>query len=220
MGHGLVLQLRSASPRDWVACGRRLSELCRAPALAVAESVELIRGLQDPEAVDAVLIVRCLDAEQLQAASDLIGPWLLEVGLTRTGSPVQGDVVFDSSRRDDVGLDGDADPNRRVAEFVETVVKAGAVWSLYDETWARARVASGDETLPFWPSADDAANSARAAWRTFAPRAIEIGAFTEEWLPGMEEDGISAAVWPSPSEGIVLTAQELARALAAASSAG
>lgn len=220
MRHRLVLQLRSAAPCDWVVCGIRLAELCRTPALRAAEGVELIRlrrdQAEDPAAVDAVLVVRCIDAEQLRAASELIGPWLVEFGLIPIGSPTPGDVVFDSDRRDDVVLAGNVDPDHRVAQFVTAVVEAGAVWGLYDETWARAPVAGHDETLPFWPTAHDAANSASGVWRTFASRAIELAAFIEQWLPSMDEDGISVAVWPSPSEGVVITAGELARALATA----
>lgn len=173
----------------------------------------------DTAAAEAQLVVRCIHADQLGAAAELIGPWLVELGLIPTRSPVQGDVVFDSSRRDDIASAGSVDSDHRVTQFAATVVEAGAAWGLYDETWARAPVAGHDETLPFWPTAADAANSAREAWKTFAPRAIELGAFIEQWLPGMNEDGISAAVWPSPCDGVVLTARELAQALTAATSA-
>ena len=116
---------------------------------------------------------------------------------------------------DEVPLDDAA----RRQRFALEVAASGMVWGLYGDTWARSPAAGEAEALPFWSSAGQAARCSTGAWEGFVPRAIERDAFVEQWLAGMDEDGIVAVLLPTPTEpGAIVGAAELGQALARAAS--
>lgn len=134
-----------------------------------------------------------LEAHDLREADDVrasrIDPWLTVLPLI--GAPeVRAGQVCD--------LSPEGSGEERLAAFVGQVLRAEKLWGLYGETWARDEPGADAEVLPFWPSAELAARCVRGGWETFAPRSIELDAFIAQWLPGMEEDGILAAISPSP----------------------
>lgn len=99
--------------------------------------------------------------------------------------------------------------------FAEEVTKAGKVWTLAsDKGWAAS--ASEDyedaEVLPFWSAADKAAAAATENWKGYAPHALPLAAFLEEWLPGMHGDVTLAGVnWGSDRKGMEMEPLKLAR---------
>ena len=121
--------------------------------------------------------------------ASIVDPWLAELSLV--GAPDVRAGAF-------VDLCAEQNPEERLAAFVERVLRAETIWGLYGHTWAREDAGDDAEVLPFWSNAALAARCVRGKWDAFAPRAIELDAFIDQWLPGMEEDGILAAISPSP----------------------
>lgn len=119
----------------------------------------------------------------------LIEPWFTELALV-DGLDVRSGEVVD--------LSPELNREERLAAFVGGVLRSEKIWGLYGDTWARDEPGADAEVLPFWPSAALAARCVRGRWDGFAPRAIALQGFVEQWLPGMEEDGILAAISPSP----------------------
>ncbi len=119
----------------------------------------------------------------------LIEPWFTELALV-DGLDVRSGEVVD--------LSPELNREERLAAFVGGVLRSEKIWGLYGDTWARDEPGADAEVLPFWPSAALAARCVRGRWDGFPPRAIAIQGFVEQWLPGMEEDGILAAISPSP----------------------
>lgn len=177
-----IFELRDAA--QWPQAEAALRDSCR----STGTDVELVRiGLRV-----GLVVLRVEDEPELagQRAS-VIDPWLAGLSLAGELDVRSGEIVDLSSEQ---GTHG------RALAFVEHVMRTKQVWGLYGETWAREDAEDDAEVLPFWPSAELAARCVRGPWATFAPRAIALEAFIEQWLTGMDEDGIVAAVSPTPSQ--------------------
>lgn len=179
-------------------------------------------GLVRVDERTAVLLVRSADAESLgRCWAAVVEPWLCAEGLAEDGVGHQGELVLDHRAQRVEAARSVAPVGVGLLEhFVRGVVESGMVWGLYAQTWARSPGLADDsehaqvEALPFWAHSDSAARCVRGPWASYAPRAIELDAFVEQWLVGMVEDGIVAVIAPSPtSPGLVLPAAELAEAL-------
>lgn len=92
-----------------------------------------------------------------------------------------------------------------IAEFVAAALAQRQVWSLRDEEgWALAVSEEDDDRLvmPFWSSAEVAADCARDEWAGFEVAAIPLDSFTEDWLPGMADDGYAVGLdWEADASG-------------------
>ncbi len=186
--------LRAAMAHHWQATFE-LDDSAQWPA------VEAMLRRRCPDAVLDVQLVRIgpcrgmvmLTGEHEAAVADvrasLIEPWFAEHRLVNALEVRSGEVV---------DLSPALNREDRLAAFVGGVLRSEKVWGLYGDTWARDESGAEAEVLPFWPTAALAARCVRGRWDAFAPRAIALEAFIEQWLPGMEEDGILAAISPSP----------------------
>ncbi|MEX1369124.1 MAG: DUF2750 domain-containing protein [Nannocystaceae bacterium] len=212
-----ISTVRLSSSPDW---DRLRSELRE--RLAAADYVPEQLGLVRVDERTAVLLVRSADAEALgRCWAAVVEPWLRAEGLVEDGAGQQGELVVDHRvEREDAARSVAAAGVGRLEHFVRGVVESRTVWGLYAQTWARSTGLADDsehaqvEALPFWSHSDSAARCVRGPWASYAPRAIELEAFVEQWLVGMVEDGIVAVIAPSPtSPGLVLPAAELAEAL-------
>lgn len=92
-----------------------------------------------------------------------------------------------------------------IAEFVATALAQQQVWSLRDEEgWALA-ISEEDEdqlVMPFWTSAAAAAECAQDEWDGFEVTEIPLAEFTDDWLPGMSEDGYAVGLdWEADATG-------------------
>ncbi|MCA9650888.1 MAG: DUF2750 domain-containing protein [Myxococcales bacterium] len=213
-----TLELRHRDERAWSRAQEVLEELVRA-ALERGTLEELRVARLDAHAVLLVLVAPD-DAALERLAPELLEPWLAASKGLEAGEPRDGEVVLVARRTPAEGdeLDGLDDAARR-QRFVLEVAASGMVWGLYGDTWARSPAAGGAEALPFWSSAGQAARCSTGAWEGFVPRAIERDAFVEQWLAGMDEDGIVAVLLPTPTEpGAIVGAAELGQALARAAS--
>ncbi|HEY2585405.1 MAG TPA: DUF2750 domain-containing protein [Tepidisphaeraceae bacterium] len=100
----------------------------------------------------------------------------------------------------------------RDKEF-ESVIKLGAparyeyaikriadrqeVWSLWENGWVLLGADDGREMVPVWPHARFAAAYAVGDWADREPRAIELSAWIDRWIPGITRDGRAVAVFPT-----------------------
>ena len=109
--------------------------------------------------------------------------------------------------------------NRFTAEqrydyFVNKVIEMKKIWGLCsDDGW----VILSDERdghLPIWPHAELADLWVTGDYSDCKPTDISLDEWLNKWLPGMEEDGLLAAVAPdTEGEGIIVSAQELAETI-------
>jgi hypothetical protein len=115
-----------------------------------------------------------------------------------------------------------ADAAKRYEHFVLRVCETGKIWSLYKEGWAT--LVDGDKTLmPFWPHQTYAERFRTGDWLSYQAEAIDLSAFLERWIPGMQREGLEPAVFPVAGGTLATTclddlATNLRAALAGASS--
>lgn len=105
----------------------------------------------------------------------------------------------------------------RLEYFVSTVKDSGTVWSLSNEEgFVMVETDEGDCVM-VWPDADFAAQWAVDEWDDCEPVAVEMDTFQSMWLPSLEQDNITLAVFPNiDDEGKLTSAAELKALLAQA----
>ena len=87
-------------------------------------------------------------------------------------------------------------------------------WGLKDEQGGV--VAKATEALPLWPHPELARACARGNWEGAEPAALSVDDLLDDLLPLLEEDGLRAALFPTPDDpGLLLDAAELRRRLEA-----
>ena len=143
-----------------------------------------------------------------------VDPWLAGLPLVGPSQIEAGRAVLHLRPADGTSDLAGMNEDERLAHFVSAVAHAELVWGLYGDSWARAEPQGDGQVLPFWPTAELAARCIDGPWASFAPRSIELDAFVEQWLTGMVEDGIVAAIMPTPSTtGTIVPAAKLLEAL-------
>lgn len=103
---------------------------------------------------------------------------------------------------------------KRFEYFLEQAVATGCVWTLRGDDGGVLMSAEGKECIPVWPSEAFAATWAVDDWADSAPFMIDLDAWMQRWLPGMQTDGLSVVVFPDDAEeGLVLRPKELKKAI-------
>lgn len=77
--------------------------------------------------------------------------------------------------------------------FVTEALDALKVWGIRDSAgFPTSTNASGEIAMPFWSSEARAKRVVETvnAYKDFEPVPIELTAFAEKWLPGLEKDGL------------------------------
>ncbi|MHA6885855.1 DUF2750 domain-containing protein [Ralstonia pseudosolanacearum] len=93
------------------------------------------------------------------------------------------------------------DGGRRLEHLVKRVADWQSVWSLRSQAgWIAGADDDARRCFPIWPHPRYAEVCAVDEWADNAPTPIDIYAFTAEWLPNMEKDGVILAVFPTPSD--------------------
>lgn len=104
--------------------------------------------------------------------------------------------------------------DERLNLFIARVRREQQVWALVeaDEWWM---LQAADETsLPVWPSEEDAALWSAAHAPSASPAAITLALWLERWTPGLVEEHITLAVYPTENpDTVVLEAEALAELL-------
>lgn len=106
------------------------------------------------------------------------------------------------------------DAEQRYQHFLEKVSRWEEIWSLKDDEGFVVVSSDNEDCMPVWPHPDYAQEWATGDWDNCQPFKIDLEAWLDRWLPGMDEDGISIAVFPNLDEnGIVEGPRELGSAL-------
>jgi len=102
------------------------------------------------------------------------------------------------------------DADKRYDHFIDKVSKWEEIWSLRDDEGFVLVSTDDEECMPVWPHPDYAAEWATGGWADCEPFKVDIESWLDRWLPGMEEDGISVAVFPNMEEsGVVESPRQL-----------
>lgn len=209
-----IAHVERCEPGDWPTAAADLDTRVRAHG---AEGVGLRLVRIDESA--AIVMLSGTDRDAIARAwVDVVAPWLDASGLVLVESAFEGDEILHASGDPEDGV-ASSDP---IDDFVHAVVASSTVWGLYGKTWARSAAAGDTEALPVWSDAVAAARCIAGPWAGFAPRAIALAVFREQWLTGMDEDGIVAVVSPEPSDlgtndgGTVIAPAELLGRIASA----
>ena len=107
-----------------------------------------------------------------------------------------------------------APDQERLDYFVQTVSKTEKVWSLEnDQGFVMVETDEGDCVM-VWPDADFAAQWAVDEWDDCEPAEISLELFKSQWLPSLQQDNITLAVFPNiDDEGKLTTAAQMIEAL-------
>jgi len=100
---------------------------------------------------------------------------------------------------------------RRYDYFIGKVTDWEEVWSVGEGTgWSLLSGADGLEVVPVWPAAAYAQACCVDEWKNCTPKAIPLAQWMEKWIPGMEADKKTVAVFPLPhGKGIVVKPSDL-----------
>lgn len=91
--------------------------------------------------------------------------------------------------------------------FEDQILSLGIVWTLRnDEGFVTLDSGEDKGCIPFWPTRPATEAMAVEDWDDCEPVAIKLGAFIEQWLPGMSQDGHKIAVYPIPGSSETLVA--------------
>lgn len=83
------------------------------------------------------------------------------------------------------------------AAFFDEIVAHGAVWAIRDEGGFPApRTRSGERAMPFWSLESRARKiiDSVAAYESFQTFRLTLAEFENDWLVGMEKDGLLVGV--------------------------
>ncbi len=98
----------------------------------------------------------------------------------------------------------------RFLYFVRKVTDFEEVWGLFANGWAMTADDDGRKAIPFWPDKDLSSLCREGAWENYNSKQIELNKFISKWLPGMEKDGVLAAIFPTPKDkGVIIQPKEL-----------
>lgn len=106
--------------------------------------------------------------------------------------------------------------DERFNYFVNKAHEHQEVWILTDEHGCMMLTTEDEEDcIPVWPHADFAKEWAVGDWSQCRAEAISLAVWHSRWAPGMEEDELLVAVFPTNDEsGMVVDPRELDAALA------
>lgn len=89
---------------------------------------------------------------------------------------------------------------KRYEYWIKKVADQQQLWSLWKGEWALAGDNLGHELVPVWPHPKYAALCATEQWANNVPKVIELKAWFERWIPGIEKDARLIAIFPTPTE--------------------
>ena len=118
------------------------------------------------------------------------------------------------SKQDDVILGLGA--KKRLAYMYETVQQFKQVWILNDDDGCVMLTNEDDDCVPVWPTREFAHAWATGEWQGCTPKAIPTNDWFSRWTPGLEEDDLLVAVFPTEEDdGTILFPDEFERQLKA-----
>ncbi len=106
--------------------------------------------------------------------------------------------------------------DERFNHFISRVCEHDELWILTDEHGCMMLTSDDEEDcIPMWPHADYAREWAVDDWSQCKPEAISLKVWQSRWVPGMEDDELMVAVFPTPdATGVVVEPREVQEAIA------
>lgn len=105
-------------------------------------------------------------------------------------------------------------PERRTEHLVKRVADWEEIWGLKSASgWVTARTEANGDAFPVWPHADYAQACATDEWAGSSAESIPLAHFMSAWMAGLTIDGVSVAVFPTPSSGGVVMEPGVFKAL-------
>ncbi|GGJ94756.1 hypothetical protein GCM10007063_16610 [Lentibacillus kapialis] len=98
---------------------------------------------------------------------------------------------------------------KRYEYFIKKVADFEEVWGLFEDGWAISEDENGSPLFPFWPKKEFANLCAIHEWNGYRPKKIDLEEFIEEWLPGMDADGIRPSIFWNNTDSAVLETHTL-----------
>ncbi|MCW8886226.1 MAG: DUF2750 domain-containing protein [Motiliproteus sp.] len=112
-------------------------------------------------------------------------------------------------------LTQDLEQNYRI--FIEDALDSGQVWALKSKDgWVFCESEEFEETdvIPVWSNESDAKAQCSDEWANNKVESIDLKSFVENWLTGMDEDGLLVGPnWNADMEGLEVEPGELAHEL-------
>ncbi len=110
-----------------------------------------------------------------------------------------------------------ATPEDDYRRFVEKVRETGEVWGLrIEDSWAYCPSNEYEDTdvLVFWSDRASAQSHVQGEWSEHKPESIPLDEFIENWLPGMDEDGMLVGPnWDADLRGLEVEPQDMVEEL-------
>ena len=94
--------------------------------------------------------------------------------------------------------------DERYDYLLDTIVREEKVWILSSDKGMVMMSSDGEQCLPVWPHPDFASEWATGDWEDCSPDSVDLQSWLERWLPGMEADGVTLAVFPATDEETVV----------------
>ncbi|GHA26315.1 DUF2750 domain-containing protein [Oceanisphaera arctica] len=105
--------------------------------------------------------------------------------------------------------------DERFNHFISRVCEHDEIWILTDEHGCMMLTSDDDEDcIPVWPHAEYAKEWAVDDWSQCKPEAISLKVWQSRWVPGMEDDELMVAVFPTPdATGVVVEPRDVQEAI-------
>jgi hypothetical protein len=108
----------------------------------------------------------------------------------------------------------DYDDEQRYRYFLKAVCEQDQIWILTDDDGCVMLNTEDEDCIPVWPAEVFAIAWASDEWAHCKPKAIALSQWHSRWTPGLIEDDLALAVFPSTEEeGFVIYPDELEAAL-------
>lgn len=101
------------------------------------------------------------------------------------------------------------DLEQRLNYVLKTAVTEQSLWILSDEHGCVMLNSEDEDCVPLWPHKEFAEQFATGEWQDCKAQAISLKKWQSHWTPGLEEDELALAVFPSlEDEGQILYPDE------------
>lgn len=106
-------------------------------------------------------------------------------------------------------------PEDRFEYMLKALMADQQLWGLYGKNGWLLLQADDDVCMPIWPHQDFATAWEKDEFPDCEPKAIELDAWMEQWLPGMQKNGTLILTFPlsDDEEGIMMEANEILEAI-------
>jgi hypothetical protein len=105
------------------------------------------------------------------------------------------------------------DTEDNIERFFTEVIASEVLWGLEGpDGWALCPAEGEDDTdvMPFWSQREFAEPHCEGDWSEYRPTAIALEEFLDDWLPGLDKDGLLVGVnWDEELEGVEIAALDL-----------